>query len=56
MKILFQHLADGYFHLFVFGYHISIVDRQKNPLVLFSKRNREKRFWKYGLTVTKLKG
>ena len=52
MKSLINYV-EGYFHLFVFGLHICIVDRKKHPYVLFSKRGKEWKFFKYGITISK---
>ena len=52
MKPLINH-TEGYYHFFLLGLHICIVDRKKHPYVIFSKRKKEKKFFKYGITISK---
>ncbi len=52
MKSLIDY-NEGYYHFFLLGLHICVVDRKKHPYVLFSKRGKEQKFFKYGITVSK---
>lgn len=46
---------SGYHHFFFLNYHICVVNRKKNPYVIFSKRGKEKKFFCYGITINKIK-
>ena len=52
MKSLIDYV-EGYYHFFLLGIHIYIVDRKKHPYVLFSKRGKEWKFFNYGITINK---
>ena len=51
-KVPLPVMAARYYHFFLLGLHICVVDRKKHPYVLFSKRVKERKFFKYGITIS----